>query len=142
MLMTYRYTDNDLIEAVRTSLSLSEVLKKLGLKQAGGNFLHLKKKIAKLDLDTSHFKGQNWSKDLFLKDYACYVKPEFLKKRLLAERGHICEVCFLSNWRGEKVPLELHHIDCNRLNNNPENIQLLCCNCHALTEGYRGRKPK
>ena len=35
------------------------------------------------------------------------------------------------------VPLEVHHIDGNYKNNDESNLQLLCPNCHALTETYR-----
>jgi hypothetical protein len=37
------------------------------------------------------------------------------------------------------IPLEVHHIDGNHLNNELENLQLLCPNCHALTENWRGK---
>ena len=35
-----------------------------------------------------------------------------------------------------KVPLQIHHIDGNCLNNKEENLQLLCPNCHSLTETF------
>tara|TARA_B110000093_G_scaffold15280_1_gene14166 strand:+ start:1394 stop:1852 length:459 start_codon:yes stop_codon:yes gene_type:complete len=35
------------------------------------------------------------------------------------------------------VPVELNHIDGNYLNNRPENLELLCPNCHSLTDSYR-----
>lgn len=34
------------------------------------------------------------------------------------------------------VPLQIHHIDGNCLNNNEENLELLCPNCHSLTDTY------
>ena len=37
------------------------------------------------------------------------------------------------------MPLEIHHIDGNHKNNHLENLQILCPNCHALTNNYRGR---
>ena len=37
-----------------------------------------------------------------------------------------------------KVPLELHHKDGDYRNNTEENLELLCPNCHSLTETYRG----
>ncbi|WP_083937631.1 HNH endonuclease [Hymenobacter aerophilus] len=48
----------------------------------------------------------------------------------------------LSEWVGEPIPLELHHI--NGINNDHrlENLQLLCPNCHALTDNYRGKNQK
>lgn len=37
------------------------------------------------------------------------------------------------------VPLELHHKDGNCRNNSRKNVQLLCPNCHSLTENYKAR---
>lgn len=34
------------------------------------------------------------------------------------------------------VPLQVHHIDGNCINNNEDNLQLLCPNCHSLTDTY------
>lgn len=35
-----------------------------------------------------------------------------------------------------KVPLQIHHKDGNYRNNSEENLELLCPNCHALTENF------
>ena len=35
-----------------------------------------------------------------------------------------------------KVPLTINHIDGNPRNNNPDNLEVLCPNCHALTPNY------
>jgi len=37
------------------------------------------------------------------------------------------------------VPLQIHHIDGDCTNNKEENLQLLCPNCHTLTENYGSR---
>lgn len=37
------------------------------------------------------------------------------------------------------IPLELHHINGVHSDNRIENLQLLCPNCHALTDNYRGK---
>ena len=37
------------------------------------------------------------------------------------------------------VPLQIHHIDGNCKNNKEENLQLLCPNCHSLTENFGSR---
>ena len=36
------------------------------------------------------------------------------------------------------VPLEIEHLDGNYLNNNEDNLILLCPNCHSLTATYKG----
>jgi hypothetical protein len=51
-----------------------------------------------------------------------------------------CEKCGISNWQGEDLPLELHHIDGNRFNNNIDNLQILCPNCHSLTPNHSKKK--
>ena len=50
-----------------------------------------------------------------------------------------CERCNLTHWLNYPIPLELHHKDGNRHNNVLENYELLCPNCHALTDTYRGK---
>ena len=41
-------------------------------------------------------------------------------------------------WMNKKIPLQLHHINGDRTDNRIENLQLLCPNCHALTDNYCG----
>lgn len=52
-----KWTDELFIEAVETSLSYAEVLRKIGLKAAGSNYETVKRKISELNLDTSHMTG-------------------------------------------------------------------------------------
>lgn len=51
-------------------------------------------------------------------------------------------MCTLSEWMGEKLPLELHHIDGDRFNNQLENLQILCPNCHSLTPNHSKKNPR
>lgn len=69
------------------------------------------------------------------------VQSNKVRIRLLEEgyKEHRCENCGLTEWLGRPIPLELHHKDGNRFNNTLENFQLLCPNCHALTDSYRGK---
>lgn len=61
------------------------------------------------------------------------------KKRLLTERGRKCQVCNLTSWLDREIPIELDHIDGNPENSTKENLRLICPNCHAQTETYRGK---
>lgn len=53
-----------------------------------------------------------------------------------------CEICNNHEWLGNKIPLELHHVDGNRFNNDFYNLQILCCNCHANTPNYGSKNVK
>lgn len=64
---------------------------------------------------------------------------ERLRKRIIYEQDCKCNRCNLSEWMGEKIPLELEHKDGNHFNNKRENLEILCPNCHALTSTWRGR---
>ena len=58
---------------------------------------------------------------------------------LIKTRGYQCESCGLTEWKGQPVPLESHHKDGNYKNNEEENLELLCPNCHSITDNYRGK---
>lgn len=47
-----------------------------------------------------------------------------------------CEIC---NLHDDDVLIR-HHIDSNRKNNNPDNIIILCANCHLRTHKRNFRK--
>lgn len=53
-----------------------------------------------------------------------------------------CERCKNDTWLGVPIPLELHHIDGNHDNNALTNLQILCPNCHSLTENYCSKNKK
>jgi hypothetical protein len=68
-----------------------------------------------------------------------------LKGRLLLSglKEMRCERCGVSEWRGVGLPLELHHINGDGLDNRLENLLLLCPNCHSQTDTWGGRnKPR
>lgn len=60
-------------------------------------------------------------------------------KRYLSEKKKGCWKCGITQWNGEKITLELEHIDGNSTNNKEENLALLCPNCHSQTDTYKGR---
>lgn len=64
-----------------------------------------------------------------------------LKTRLLQAglKNGTCERCRISEWRGEALSLELHHVNGDRLDNRLRNLELLCPNCHSQTATYSGR---
>ena len=65
-----------------------------------------------------------------------HVKRRLMREGLLGDR---CARCGISEWEGEKLSLELHHLNGVNDDNRLENLVLLCPNCHSLTETYSGR---
>lgn len=50
-----------------------------------------------------------------------------------------CESCGIADWLGQKIVLELDHINGNSRDHRLENLRLLCPNCHSQTNTWRGR---
>ena len=147
-------TDEEFRQAVAECLSVRQVLNRIGLVPAGGNYKTVHARIARLGLDTSHWTGAAWNQgaryrafspktalEEILIENSPYAFTHGLRGRLLKEgwKGYQCEQCELREWQGTPIPLELHHV--NGVNNDHriENLQLLCPNCHAQTKNYRGR---
>ncbi len=148
----YKNRQNELADAVRASRSLAGVLRYLGLRVGGANYPSLKRAIASLGLDTTHWTRQGHRKGSSVPVVpACAISQLLirgsdysnsrLRRRLLAEgyAAHRCSRCQLETWMGEAIPLELDHIDGDRHNNSIDNLRLLCNNCHALTPTYKAR---
>jgi hypothetical protein len=148
-----KYTDTQLIEAVRSSTSVRQVLGKLGLAEAGGNYSTVNRRIRLLEINVSHFNGQGWKKGNSNPIVPARPLSEILrigsnfqsfklKNRLFAEglKERKCEVCGNAEWLKQLIPLELDHINGDSTDNRIENLRILCPNCHALTETYRGKK--
>lgn len=136
-----KYTKEWLSELCAESRSYKQVLEKAGRAYAGGNYSQLKRKIAEFEIDISHFTGQGWRKDEF--DYTWMRKGikyhSRFRESLIHLRGNKCECCGLEEWLDNAIPLEVHHNDNDSFNNEDENLQLLCPNCHYFTDGYRNR---
>jgi hypothetical protein len=72
-----------------------------------------------------------------------YLISNAIRKYLFEKYNNSCQICGWSevNKHTGNVPLQIHHIDGDCTNNKEENLQLLCPNCHSLTENF-GRRNK
>lgn len=78
-----------------------------------------------------------------------YQIANYIRKYMLEKAENRCELC---GWHeinpfSGLIPLEIHHKDGDYRNNNEENLQVLCPNCHSLTSSYKalnkeGRKDR
>jgi 5-methylcytosine-specific restriction endonuclease McrA len=65
----------------------------------------------------------------------------WLRKYLWETRGTACQKC---GWDERhpvdgKVLTEVNHIDGDASNNSEENLEIICPNCHSMTETFRAR---
>lgn len=138
-----KFTDEELKEIVQNSTSIRDLAINLGYSvDSGSGASAVKEMLATKNFDTSHFTGQAWSKNNFNYErfrYGNNIKAADAINAIIAIRGHKCENCLNETWQNVPIPLEVHHLDGDKLNNDLSNLQLLCPNCHALTENYRGK---
>ena len=150
-----QYTRELLEPIVAESYSIAEVLRRLGLRQAGGNQAHIARRIRAFGLDTSHFLGGRRNRGREHRPARKRADELLIEKPLLASRTHayklrralaeigtppVCALCGIgSEWRGANLTLEIDHINGQHNDNRPDNLRLLCPNCHSQTETFCAR---
>lgn len=112
--------------------TLNAYLKKMGIEYAGQQ----NKK--------GQFKGANgpnaYKPASYYIDNNIPISSYKLKIKIIKDglKENKCELCGISMWNGIELPLELHHKDGNHFNNNLDNLQILCPNCHSIQDGNSG----
>lgn len=148
---TKPYSKNDFINAWNSSISIAEVIRKLGYKNpGGGTYGTIRNASKELGLKTDHMLGQGHMKgkknpsrtkrplsDLLVKGkYVGSLRLRLIDEGILEPK---CSECEITEWNGKTAPLELDHIDGDNTNNLLENLRILCCNCHAQTLNYKSK---
>lgn len=151
-----RWSNEQLQEAVKESFSFRDVISRLGLIPAGGNYQQVQSTIKEMDIDVSHFTGKGWRKNRKFEYVAKVPLEELLVKHsnvqsfklkrrlfLVGLKKPECEIC---NWAERsldgRIPVELDHVNGDRFDNRIENLRILCPNCHSLQSTHRGRNQK
>lgn len=147
--MKRKFTDAQAVQAIQNKNfnSIAKVVRSIGAKPSGSVYTLIQRIVKEYNLKTDHWFGQRWRAAGFYAtkstdDFFCLRKARIsgaaILKTLLGRKlkKRECERCKLKTWMGESIPLEVHHIDGNSLNNFIWNLQVLCCNCHALTPNF------
>jgi len=150
-----KYTKELLESLVKNSISVSQVLKKLGLKLAGGNHNYISTKIKDFGIDTTHFLGQAhrrgaiggpdkkpWQDILIVRKTGRRQAAHRLRRALIESgRKYMCEICGSPPvWNQKELRLQIDHKNGNWLDDRKENIRFVCPNCHTQTKGFCGSK--
>ncbi len=151
-----KWTEKEFRNAVKNSDSLAQVIRKIGLVPAGGNYAQVKKYIGIFDLDCSHFLGKRARlgkkfyrrpvysiEEILVKD--SNFQSHKLKWRLINAglKSAKCEECGWGKMSKDgRVPIELDHINGDSKDNMIDNLRILCPNCHSLKTTHRGRNKK
>lgn len=85
--------------------------------------------------------GIKMNTNIFIK-YDFPQKSQKFRKSLIELRGQQCECCKNTTWLNQPINIEVHHIDGDKSNNQLENLQLLCPNCHSYTDNYGSKNKK
>jgi Zn finger protein HypA/HybF involved in hydrogenase expression len=141
-----KYTKEKLEQAAKESLSVREVMRRIGANPSSNSLAtHLSKQMKKFGIDTTHFTGKahlkggsSWNKllaqeVLVRRSEGSEREKSYILRRALLEIGRefVCEICKINEWMGKPLGLEVDHKDGNRLNNEPSNLRFLCPNCHS-----------
>lgn len=139
--------------AVRASISVAGVIRSLGLAIVGSNYALVKREVARLNLDTSHWKGQGHGttipgnrldpKDVFVENSPFSTgraKIIILRKGLLP---YVCAECGMGPvWNGRPLVLRLDHKNGRRSDHRLSNLRFVCPNCDAQSDTFCGRNKK
>lgn len=157
-----KYT-KDLLEPIAlTSVSLGQVIKKLGLRLTGGNYRMISSRLRLCGIPTDHFRGQGWAKgetqlthpgvaqnafrlaipneEVFIENSPVINGPRLIKRLIRLGWKYECMECGLVAWHGKPISLHLDHLNGIHNDNRLENLRLLCPNCHSQTPTYCRRK--
>lgn len=147
----YSINDEEFKQLIASSYSYCDCAKKLGMSPYGENSSkQLKKRIAELNCDISHFSAAKAAKqastkytmDEILTENSAYTNRGRLKVRLISENllEYRCSICGNEGeWLGQPLSLQLDHINGINNDNRLDNLRFLCPNCHSQTDTFSGK---
>lgn len=110
--------------------TLNSYLKKMGIEYAGQQ------------AKKGQYKGGQFEyrPALYYIENNISISSHKLKTKLIRDglKPDCCEKCGISEWFGVKLPLELHHKNNNHYDNELDNLEILCPNCHSIQQGNSG----
>jgi hypothetical protein len=138
--------DAEFRTAVERARSLAELLRVLGAPgRIGNHYQTVYRRLRRLGLPTPHWVRERVKAtpltDL-LRPGRTYGNMSRLKRKLL-DAGILRDECYACGigpvWNGHPLMLQLDHVNGVDDDNSPDNLRLLCPNCHSQTPTFAGR---
>jgi hypothetical protein len=146
-----RYSEEAARDAIASSLSYAEALRRLGMCDRGGSWRVLQRWVAIWDIPTDHFdpyarsaaraKERGRPLEALLVDGST-IGSSKLKQRLYDAglKTPVCELCGQGEmWQGRRMSLILDHVNGKRADNRLANLRIVCPNCNATLDTHCGR---
>lgn len=136
-----------LAKAIKDSKSRREILEKMGLRAAGGNYKSLKQASIQFGFSLPYgeqgFRPALTNEIIFVEN-STFNNRTALKKRLYALGvKKECASCGQGpEWNGKPLTLQLDHINGVHNDNRIENLAIVCPNCHSQTDTFAGKNSR
>lgn len=147
----YNLSDEEFKEMIARNHSWCACAREVGLSPNGANSrIQLKKRVEELNLSTEHFdqtqdarkSSVKYTLEEIMVENSTYQNITKLKERIIRDDiiPYQCAICGnTGEWMGQRLGLQLDHINGKHFDHRKENLRFLCPNCHSQTDTFSGK---